>query len=135
TEDGRPFFAMEYVDGVPITAYCDRKGLGPEERAVLFETVCRAVAYAHRNLVVHRDLKPSNVLVAEDGTVKLLDFGIATLLDEEDGGGDRLTRTGGWILTPDYASPEQVRGEPVTTASDVYQLGVLLYELLTGRRP
>ncbi len=137
TDDGRPFFVMEYVDGVPITEFVERNGLDLSERIALFAAVCDAVRYAHRHLVVHRDLKPSNLLVAtgEDGQPipKLLDFGIAKLL-RADGDGLLTTQGDRW-LTPEYASPEQVRGDAITTASDVYQLGVLLYELLTGRRP
>lgn len=139
TEGGTPFYAMEYVDGLPLPEYCDRHRLSVEARLLLFEHVCEAVRYAHQNLVVHRDLKPSNILVAEDahGTprVKLLDFGIAKLLEESEAAGDALTLTGDRLMTPAYAAPEQVRGEAVTTATDVYQLGVVLYELLTGRRP
>jgi serine/threonine-protein kinase len=135
--DGRPFLVMELVDGEPITAYCDRHRLVIEERLGLFEQVGEAVAYAHRRLVVHRDLKPSNVLVTEDEhgrpRTKLLDFGIAKLLEEGDD--DVLTQPGARRLTPAYASPEQRRGEAVTTASDGYALGVVLYELLAGRRP
>jgi serine/threonine-protein kinase len=133
SEDGRPYFVMEYVAGEPITLHCDRRRLPIEERLRLFVEACRAVQYAHRNLVVHRDLKPANVLVTEESQVKLLDFGIAKLLDDEQG----ATRAwpGGLLMTPEYASPEQVGGGPVTTASDVYQLGVLLYELLSGHRP
>ena len=139
--DGRPYLALEYVDGEPVTAYADRRRLGVDARLALFAEVCRAVAYAHRMLVVHRDLKPSNVLVAETDEgprVKLLDFGIAKLLDD---GGDGpaftapLTGPDRRVMTPAYAAPEQVRGEPATTATDVYGLGALLYELLTGRRP
>jgi serine/threonine-protein kinase len=135
--DGRPFFTMEFVEGKPIDQYCDQHQLTVDERLELFQTVCATVQYAHRNLVVHRDLKPSNILVTEDGAVKLLDFGIAKLL----GAGDdapaltTLTQIGQRVMTPEYASPEQVRGEPITTASDVYSLGVILYELLSGHRP
>ena len=134
-DDGRPFLVMEHVAGQPITAYCDTRRLSVEDRLALFGQVCDAVAYAHRQLVVHRDLKPSNILVTDGGRVKLLDFGIAKLLD--DGAERSLVRTATEqrLLTPAYAAPEQVRGEPPTTATDVYALGVLLYELLTGRRP
>src|SRR5690606_7679181 len=137
-DDGRPYLVMEYVEGVPLTAYADARRLPVGARLRLFLQVCDAVAYAHRNLVVHRDLKPSNVLVTDDDAgrpqVKLLDFGIARLLEEDEEGG-RLTRTGQRYLTPGYAAPEQIRGAAVTTATDVYALGVLLYELLTGHRP
>jgi len=132
TGDGTPFFVMEHVDGAPITAYCDRHDLGATERLTLFQDVCEAVRYAHANLVVHRDLKPSNVLVTTDGQVKLLDFGVAKGIADDV---DDFTRTGERLLTPAYAAPEQVRDEPVSTATDVYALGALLYELLTGRRP
>jgi eukaryotic-like serine/threonine-protein kinase len=136
TDDERPYLVMELVEGLPITEHCDRHRLGVDERLRLFAAVGRAVQYAHRNLVVHRDLKPSNILVTADGTVKLLDFGIAKLLDDAANPGTTpLTRTGLRLMTPEYASPEQVQGEAVTTASDVYQLGVLLYELLAGQRP
>jgi serine/threonine-protein kinase len=135
TGDGRPYFVMELVEGQPLDRYCDEHRLSVEERLELFCAVTRAVDYAHRHLVVHRDLKPSNILVDREGNVKLLDFGIARLLDA--GAGGELsappTRTM-HLMTPEYASPEQVRGERVTTASDVYQLGLLLYELLSGRR-
>lgn len=134
-EDGRPWLAMEFVQGEPITAYADDHALSIEARLELFLQVCEAVAYAHRQLVVHRDLKPSNVLVADDGVSEpravLLDFGIATLIRED---GDAATRTGRALLTPAYAAPEQIRDEPTTTAADVYTLGTLLYELLSGRR-
>ena len=132
TEDGRPYLVMECVEGEPITAYADRHRLPLDARLALFEQIAEAVAYAHRNLVVHRDLKPSNILVTEDGQAKLLDFGIAKLLGDDDAA---HTREGLRLLTPEYAAPEQVRGEAVTTATDVYALGVLLYELMTGRRP
>jgi serine/threonine protein kinase/tetratricopeptide (TPR) repeat protein len=135
-EDGRPYFVMEYVAGLPITRYCDERRLTIDERLDLFSTVCRAVEYAHRRLIVHRDLKPSNILVTQDGQPKLLDFGIARLLaaDETDGAGEPLT-IGAPMLTPEYAAPEQLRNEPVTTAADVYSAGAVLYELLCGRRP
>ena len=136
TPDGRPYFAMEYVDGQPIVAYCDRKGLDTAARLELFRHVCSAVQYAHQNLIVHRDIKPANVLVMGDGTPKLLDFGIAKLLNPELAGQTLApTVPGLQLMTPEYASPEQVRGEAVTTATDVYSLGVLLYELLAGRLP
>jgi serine/threonine-protein kinase len=132
TAQGVPWFALEYVDGRPLTEYCDERRLDVAARLRLFADVCAAVDYAHRNLVVHRDLKPSNILVREDGALKLLDFGIARLLD--DGGGD-ATRTEARLLTPAYAAPEQRDGGAITTATDVYALGVLLHELLTGSRP
>ena len=136
TEEGLPFFVMEYVEGLAIDAYCDHHQLPIAGRIELFRKVCSAVHYAHQNLVVHRDLKPSNILVTAEGSPKLLDFGIAKLLNPELSSSE-LEPTATWlrILTPHYASPEQVRGEPVTTASDVYSLGVLLYKLLTGRVP
>lgn len=134
TDDGRPYFAMEYVEGTPLTTYCDAHRLDIDARLRLFQEICRAVQYAHQNLVVHRDLKPSNMLVTEAGELKLLDFGIARLLDE-DGGGTVLTEAGYRMMTPEYAAPEQVQGGAITTATDVYALGVLLYELLTGHRP
>ncbi|NNF57853.1 MAG: serine/threonine protein kinase [Rhodothermaceae bacterium] len=137
TGQGRPWFAMEYVEGEPITAYCQQRGSSLEVRLALFEQVCAAVAHAHARLVVHRDLKPSNVLVTEEEgaqpRVKLLDFGIAKVLGADDD--LLLTATGVRPMTRAYAAPEQLRGEPVTTATDVYALGILLYELLTGRRP
>ena len=136
TEEGLPYLVMEYVAGTPLTQYCDAHRLPIAERLQLFQTVCQAVQFAHRNLIVHRDLKPSNILVTADGTVKLLDFGIAKLLSPQANDPHTApTRTGLQVLTPEYASPEQIRSEPITTASDVYALGVLLYELLTGRRP
>jgi eukaryotic-like serine/threonine-protein kinase len=133
-DDGRPYLVMELVEGARITGYCDARRLTVPERLTLFRSVCAAVQHAHQNLVVHRDIKPSNILVTADGTPKLLDFGIARLV-AEDGGDAPRTRTGMRILTPEYAAPEQLRGDPVTTASDVYALGAVLYELLTGRRP
>ena len=137
TGSGQPFFVMEYVDGQPFNQYCHAHRCSIRERLELFLTVCEAVQYAHRNLIVHRDLKPSNILIADDGTVKLLDFGIAKLLDPEalPVHSAPRTQTGLLPMTPAYASPEQVRGEALTTASDVYQLGVVCYALLTGRRP
>lgn len=136
TEDGRPYLVMEYIEGVPITRYCDENRLSIDARLRLFASVCRAVQFAHQNLVVHRDIKPSNILVQPDGTVKLLDFGIAKLLDRTAAGAAPETRADLRIFTPEYAAPEQLTGEAaVTTATDVYSLGVLLFELLTGRRP
>jgi hypothetical protein len=134
TADGLPYLVMEYVDGIPIDRYCREHALNAERICELFCKVCEAVAFAHRNLIIHRDLKPGNILVTAEGTPKLLDFGIAKLLAPSPDA-TLLTHTALQPLTPDYASPEQVRGEPVTTATDVYQLGTLLYELLTGRKP
>jgi non-specific serine/threonine protein kinase/serine/threonine-protein kinase len=134
TPSGAPYLVMEFIDGLPITEYCDRQNMGIRRRLELFENVCAAVQHAHRNLVVHRDIKPGNVLVTQDGVVKLLDFGIAKLLHGSPGGRQEATQTSR-MLTPQYASPEQMLGEPITTSTDVYSLGVLLYELLTGRRP
>jgi len=136
TPDGLPFLAMEYVEGEPIDRWCERRGSNVRERLELFGRICAAVQHAHRCLVVHRDLKPSNILVTSDGEPKLLDFGIAKMLaaDEDTDPGDRTT-VGRSLLTPAYASPEQLRQEPVTTATDVYSLGVILYELLCGARP
>jgi len=133
--DGTPFLALEYVEGEPITSHCESRGLPVEARLRLFVAVCAAVQYAHGRLVVHRDLKPSNILVDTTGNPRLLDFGIAKLLDEASSDETALTRTHARPMTPEYASPEQVRGEPVTTTTDVHALGVLLFELLTGRRP
>ncbi|CAN0461243.1 unnamed protein product, partial [Laminaria digitata] len=136
TEDGRPYFAMEYIEGIPIIPYCNAKKLGIEARLELFNQVCTSVHYAHRNLIVHRDLKPGNILITRQGQVKLLDFGIARVLtnDEEDQQ-TFLTQAGQKVLTPEYAAPEQITGDPITTQTDIYSLGVILYELLTGLRP
>ncbi len=135
-EDGQPYLVLEYVEGTRLDAHAEERGLGLRERLGLFRDVLGAVGHAHANLIVHRDLKPSNILVTVDGAVKLLDFGIAKLLDPEHAGErTALTRRGGEALTPEYAAPEQVKGEGVTTATDVYALGVLLYILLSGRHP
>lgn len=136
TEDGQPYLVMEYVHGEPVDRYCDRAKLELRERLELFLEICTAVQYAHQNLIVHRDLKPANILVTAEGQPKLLDFGIAKLLDVGEAAAMlALTRMNDRLLTPEYASPEQILGRPVTTASDVYALGVVLYELLTGLRP
>jgi serine/threonine-protein kinase len=136
TEDGIPYLVMEYVDGKRIDEYCDEQKLSIEGRLSLFLTVCSAVQYAHQHLVIHRDLKPNNILITPEGKPKLLDFGIAKLLtDNSAGSGPEITKTGFNIFTPEYASPEQVRGEDVTTSSDVYSLGMLLYKILTGQKP
>ncbi|MEQ9616533.1 MAG: serine/threonine-protein kinase [Phycisphaerales bacterium] len=135
TEDGLPYFAMEYIEGTTLVEYCDRNRLTTRERLVLFRKICDAVQYAHQNLVVHRDLKPTNIIVTGGGEPKLLDFGIAKLLNAPLFQAQAVTGTVMRLMTPEYASPEQVRGDPVGTPSDVYSLGVLLYELLTGRRP
>ena len=134
TSDGAPYLVMELVDGMPIDRYCEQQSLTTRQRIALFCKVCEAVSAAHRSLVVHRDLKPSNILVTADGTPKLLDFGIAKLI-EDDSADLHMTTPSMRVLTPHFASPEQVRGEVITTAADVYALGVLLYLLLTGRRP
>ena len=133
TESGAPYFVMEYVEGEPLDVYCDRLALSVDDRLRLFATVCDAVQYAHQHLIVHRDLKPGNVLVSAQGQVKLLDFGIAKLLDDDDAADASAARTA-QLLTPAYASPEQVEGAPVTAASDVFSLALMLFELLTGRK-
>ncbi len=134
SDDGVPFYVMEYIEGEPIEEFCRARHLGLRERLELFRQVCAAVSYAHRRLIVHRDLKPSNILVTGEGRAKLLDFGIAKVLSQGDGGAQG-TATQLGLMTPDYASPEQFRGEPVATSTDVYSLGVVLYELLTGALP
>lgn len=135
TDDKLPFIAMEYVDGIPIDDYCRSNGLGLNERLELFRTVCSAVEYAHRNLVIHRDLKPSNILVTGEGVPKLLDFGISKIVSREYERADTATITRLGVMTPSYASPEQLQQKGVTTLSDVYSLGVVLFELLSGHRP
>jgi serine/threonine-protein kinase len=137
-DDGRPYIVMEYVEGRPLDAYCDEHELDVDRRLALFSEVCDAVAWAHRKLVVHRDIKPANILVDGDGRVKLLDFGVAKLIGPDEDGpveASPITRFGFRVLTPEYASPEQFLGGPVSTATDVYSLGVLLFELLAGRSP
>jgi eukaryotic-like serine/threonine-protein kinase len=135
TAEGRPWLAMEYVAGVPIDTHCNARGLDVRQRLQLFLQVADAVAHAHARLIVHRDLKPSNILVTPEGEVRLLDFGVAKLLEEDPALAPAITQLMGRAVTPDYASPEQVAGKPVTVATDVYSLGVVLYELLTGQRP
>jgi WD40 repeat protein/serine/threonine protein kinase len=134
-QDGQPYLALEYIEGTPLTTYCDDRRVPLRARLELFRQVLGAVQYAHAHLVIHRDLKPSNILVTEAGQVSLLDFGIAKLLSEGEAKETELTRLGGRALTPDYAAPEQISGAPITTAADVYALGVMLYELVTGERP
>src|SRR5262245_29933664 len=134
TEDGRPYLVLEYVEGEPIDAFCDRARLGVRPRLELFRALCAALQHAHDHHVVHRDLKPSNILVTASGQPKLLDFGIAKVLDPGQPGTDR-TLTAQRFLTPEYASPEHIRGGAISAASDVFGLGVILYELLTGHRP
>jgi hypothetical protein len=135
TDDGLPYLVLEYVDGVPIDRYCERGALATRQRLELFLGVADAVQYAHSRGVVHRDLKPSNILVSGDGTVKLLDFGLARMLEQGGAGEGASTRTGFRWLTPEYAAPEQIRGEQIDTRTDVYQLGAVLYQLVVGRTP
>ena len=136
TDEGVPYFAMELIEGEPITEYCDNRRLSIAERVRLFLQVCEAVQFAHQHLIIHRDIKPGNILVTTEGTPKLLDFGIAKILEADIAEGfSEATQTAFRVLTPRYSSPEQIRGEPVATASDVYSLGVVLYELLTGHSP
>src|SRR5947208_8084089 len=133
--DGFSFLIMEYVEGVRIDKYCDDNQLSVRDRLEMFRRVCGAVHYAHQRLIIHRDIKPANILITKEGEPKLLDFGIAKLLEPEASMAGEQTVTFAAAMTPEYASPEQVRGETMTTASDVYSLGVILYELLTGQRP
>ena len=136
TPDGLPYFVMEYVEGLRLLQYVDKHQLSVNERLELFRKICAAVQYAHQNLIIHRDLKPNNILVTHGGEVKLLDFGVAKLVNPElTGGSITETRANQRVMTPEYASPEQVRGQHVTTATDIYSLGVILYELLTGTKP
>jgi serine/threonine protein kinase len=135
SEDGSPYLIMEYVEGLPIDQYCDQNHLSIADRLRLFRSVCAAVQYAHQSLVIHRDLKPGNILITKEGLPRLLDFGIAKLLNPECLQTPLVTRMDGRPMTPEYASPEQVRGDPVTSATDIYSLGVLLYEILTGDLP
>jgi serine/threonine-protein kinase len=135
TSGGQPYLALEYIEGVPLNVYCDTQRLGLRERVRLFAQVLQAIQHAHSHLVIHRDLKPANILVTGAGNAVVLDFGIAKLMVEGATADTALTQFGGRALTPDYASPEQIAGAPLTTASDVYSLGVILYELLTGERP
>jgi non-specific serine/threonine protein kinase/serine/threonine-protein kinase len=135
SDEGMPYFVMELIEGRPITEYCDERGLSTRERLSLFLQVCAGVHYAHQRLIIHRDIKPGNILVTSDGIPKLLDFGIAKIVESGQDADMRVTMTGFRVLTPRYASPEQIQGEAMTIATDVYSLGVVLYELLTGRSP
>ncbi|MBX7169598.1 MAG: serine/threonine protein kinase [Pyrinomonadaceae bacterium] len=133
TAEGVPYLVMEYIEGLPLLDYCQQNNLDLKERLEIFQKICSAVQYAHQHLVIHRDLKPSNILVTEDGSPKLLDFGISKLVTQD---GDTIqTQTEFRALTPAYASPEQIKGDTISTATDVYSLGIILYELLTGKRP
>ena len=135
SEEGMPYFVMELIDGQPITEYCNEHDLSIRERLKLFLQVCAGVHYAHQRLIIHRDIKPGNILVTADGIPKLLDFGIAKIVESGDAGSPDATLTSFRVLTPRYASPEQIKGEAMTIATDVYSLGVVMYELLTGRSP
>jgi len=135
TDEGIPYLVMDFVDGLPIDKYCDLKRLPIPDRLELFRTVCAAIQYAHDRALIHRDLKPGNILITSEGAPRLLDFGVAKLLNPEFMQDPLVTETDWRPMTPDYASPEQLRGETVTRATDIYSLGVLLYELLTGHRP
>lgn len=134
TEDSLPYFTMEYVEGKPIDVYCEKNNLTINERLILFIKICEVIHFAHKNLVIHRDLKPSNIIIKKDGTVKLLDFGIAKVLTQDSDAESALTRTGLHVMTPEYASPEQIKGEPVTTSTDIYLLGLILYQILTREK-
>lgn len=135
TAAGQPYFVMEHVDGVRIDTYCDQRQLPLADRLELFVRVCNGVQFAHQNLVIHRDIKPDNILVTDDGTPKLLDFGVARIVSREPGPSDAAETAATWLMTPDFASPEQMAGRASTVATDVYSLGVVLYILLTGERP
>ncbi|MEJ2617429.1 MAG: serine/threonine-protein kinase [Ignavibacteriaceae bacterium] len=134
TESGLPYFVMELIEGEPIDKYCRNKNLSVIEKLKLFQKVCSAIQYAHQNLIIHRDIKPGNIFVTSDGTPKLLDFRIAKLLNISDAQ-TNLTRTGFRVMTLEYASPEQLKGEQITTSTDIYSLGIVLYEILTGNFP